>query len=81
MGMFLGYLYVLSKNVVVPIVYHFFNNLIIVMGYYLFNTKIIETNLTQTGYIYTPILFALSLILTIGLYFLAIRILEVPPYG
>lgn len=74
MGMFLGYLYVLSKNVVVPIVYHFFNNLIIVMGYYLFNTKIIETNLTQTGYIYTPILFALSLILTIGLYFLAIRI-------
>ncbi|HBN04898.1 MAG TPA: hypothetical protein DD434_03790 [Bacteroidales bacterium] len=74
MGMFLGYLYVLSKNVLVPIVYHFFNNLIIVMGYYLFNTKIIETNLTQTGYIYTPILFALSLILTIGLYFLAIRI-------
>ncbi len=74
MGMFLGYLYVISKNVVVPIVYHFFNNLIIVMGYYLFNTKIIETNLTQTGYIYTPILFALSLILTIGLYFLAIRI-------
>ena len=74
MGMFLGYLYVISKNVVVPIVYHFFNNLIIVMGYYLFNTKIIETNLTQTGYIYTPILFALSLILTIGLCFLVIRI-------
>ncbi|MBP1644819.1 MAG: family intrarane metalloprotease [Bacteroidetes bacterium] len=74
MGIFLGYLYVLSKNVVVPIVYHFFNNLIIVMGYYLFNTKIIETNLIQTGYIYTPILFALSLILTTGLYFFAIRI-------
>ena len=74
MGMFLGYLYVLSRNIIVPIIYHFFNNIIIVMGYYLFNTKIIETNLTQTGYIYTPILFALSLILTIGLYFLALRI-------
>ena len=73
MGIFLGYLYVLSKNVVVPIVYHFFNNIIIVMGYYLYNSNIIETNITQTGYIYSPILFSISLILTIGLFFLAIR--------
>lgn len=74
LGMFLGYLYVFSKNVLVPMTYHFLNNLIVVLGYYLLNTKITETNITETGYIYTPVLFALSIIFTAGLYILAIRI-------
>ncbi len=74
MGMFLGYLYLYSKNIIVPIIYHFLNNIIVVIGYYLYNSKIIEKDINQIGYAFTPILFIISIILIIGLYLFVLRL-------
>lgn len=70
LGIFLGYLYVFSKNIIVPIIYHLINNLIVVLGYYLYNTKIIEKDISQIGYAYTPTLFFISILLIGGLFFI-----------
>lgn len=61
LGLFLGYLYVFSKNILVPILFHFLNNLTVVINYYLINTHRTDINLNEVGSIFNPYLFVLSI--------------------
>jgi len=63
LGLFLGYLYVFSKNIIYPILFHFINNLTVVIGSYLFYSNIIEFDINKVGVVFNPILFILSIIM------------------
>ena len=63
LGLFLGYLYVFSKNILVPMLFHFLNNLTVVISYYLLNTHIIDKNFNEVGSIFNPFIFVLSIII------------------
>lgn len=73
LGLFLGYLYVFSKNILVPILFHFLNNLVVIIDYYLINTYQTSIDITQLGLIYNPYLFTISLILIIGWFVFELR--------
>ncbi|MDD4529712.1 MAG: type II CAAX endopeptidase family protein, partial [Bacteroidales bacterium] len=49
LGLFLGYLYVISQNIIVPIIFHFINNLTVVVGSYLFYSNLIEFDINKLG--------------------------------
>lgn len=68
LGLFLGYLYSYSKNLIIPIIFHFINNSIVVVAYFLFINKVIDIDFNQVGAIYNPILFTISIIV-IGIFF------------
>ncbi|MBP1630509.1 MAG: amino terminal protease self-immunity [Bacteroidetes bacterium] len=68
LGLFLGYLYTYSKNLIIPIIFHFINNSIVVVAYFLFINKVIDIDFNQVGAIYNPILFTISIIV-IGIFF------------
>ena len=68
LGLFLGYLYVISQNIIVPIIFHFINNLTVVIGSYLYYTHLIEFDINKLGIIYTPYLFILSTLLIASLF-------------
>lgn len=61
LSLFLGYLYVFSKNIIYPIIFHFLNNLTVVIGSYLFYTNIIDIDINKVGEVYNPILFMVSI--------------------
>ncbi|HHT03985.1 MAG TPA: CPBP family intramembrane metalloprotease [Bacteroidales bacterium] len=61
LGLFLGYLYVFSKNIIYPIIFHFLNNLTVVIGSYLFYTNDIDIDINKVGEVYNPILFMVSI--------------------
>ena len=69
LGLFLGYLYVISQNIIVPIIFHFINNLTVVVGSYLFYSNLIEFDINKLGSVYNPLLFIISILL-IGLIFI-----------
>lgn len=68
LGLFLGYLYVFSKNIFIPILFHFINNLTVVVGSYLYYTHLIEFDINKLGIIYTPYLFILSTLLIASIF-------------
>lgn len=68
LGLFLGYLYSYSKNLIIPIIFHFINNSIVVVAYFLFINKVIDVDFNHVGAIYNPILFTISIIV-IGIFF------------
>lgn len=63
LGLFLGYLYVISQNIIVPIIFHFINNLTVVVGSYLFYSNLIEFDINKLGSVYNPLLFIISILL------------------
>lgn len=69
LGLFLGYLYIISQNIIVPIIFHFINNLTVVVGSYLFYSNLIEFDINKLGSVYNPLLFIISILL-IGLIFI-----------
>ena len=69
LGLFLGYLYIISQNIIVPIIFHFINNLTVVVGSYLFYSNLIEFDINKLGIVYNPLLFIISILL-IGLIFI-----------
>lgn len=73
LGLFLGYLYEFSKNILIPILFHFLNNLVVIMGYYLLNTNQISIDISQLGSLYNPYLFSISIILILGWFVFELR--------
>lgn len=69
LGIFLGYLYVFSQNIIFPMLFHFINNLTVVIGSYLFYSHLIDYDINKTGTIFNPYLFTLSIVL-IGIIFI-----------
>ena len=63
LGLFLGYLYVFSKNIFIPILFHFINNLTVVIGSYLFYSNIIEFDINEIGAVFNPLLFISSILM------------------
>ena len=63
LGLFFGYLYVISQNIIVPIIFHFINNLTVVVGSYLFYSNLIEFDINKLGSVYNPLLFIISILL------------------
>lgn len=63
LGLFLGYLYVFSKNIFIPILFHFINNLTVVVGSYLFYSNIIDFDINEIGAIFNPLLFIFSILM------------------
>lgn len=63
LGLFLGYLYVFSKNIFVPILFHFLNNLTVVVNAYLINTHKTDFNLSELGSVFNPYIFVLSILI------------------
>lgn len=73
LGLLLGYLYVFSKNIFIPIIFHFINNSIGVIGYYLFFNSYSKKDYTLTGAIYSPLYFWTCFIIIFLFFFLEIR--------
>ncbi len=69
LGLFLGYLYVFSKNIIYPIIFHFLNNLTVVIGSYLFYTNDIDIDINKVGEVYNPILFMVSIFIISSIFF------------
>ncbi|MFA7081596.1 MAG: type II CAAX endopeptidase family protein [Bacteroidales bacterium] len=63
LGLFLGYLYVFSKNIFIPILFHFINNLTVVLGSYLFYSNITEFDINEIGLVFNPLLCIFSILM------------------
>lgn len=73
LGMILGYLYVYSKNIFIPILFHFLNNSIGIISVYLYYNSFVDKDYTQNGEIYSPWLFIISLTLICIFFAIEIR--------
>jgi len=73
LGVILGYLYVWTGNIFVNMTYHFFNNAVVVVASYLFYSHRIPVNLNDNHVLFTPLLFALSLLCVALFFFVEIR--------
>lgn len=73
LGLFLGYLYVFSKNILVPILFHFLNNLTVVINCYLINTHKTNINLNELGSVFNPYIFVLSILIIASLFVYEIK--------
>lgn len=73
LGLFLGYLYVFSKNIFVPILFHFLNNLTVVVNTYLINTHKTNFNLNELGSVFNPYIFVLSILIISFLFVFEIK--------
>lgn len=73
LGMILGYLYLYSKNIFIPILFHFLNNSIGIISVYLYYNSFVDKDYTQNGEIYSPWLFTISLTLICIFFAIEIR--------
>lgn len=73
LGIMLGYLYAFSKNLFVPILFHFINNSIGIITVYLFHNSYIEKDYSLTGSVYSLWLFVISLTLICIFFAIEIR--------
>ena len=69
LGLVLGYMFVMSKNIWVPVFAHFFNNAAAVIVYYIaYNTDVISPEV-MTGSRFSFLIIALSVVVTSFLFF------------